>query len=76
MAKQVHININGVWKRATDVWRKSSGIWVNNVMPFVKVGGVYKDCMNYITPVVNWILATGQWNDTQNWDDTQNWKDN
>lgn len=42
--------------------------------PTLSIGGLPSKSIIIIT-TINWILATGVWNDTALWNDSQPWKD-
>ena len=46
MTKQTYINIgSGIWKPLISVWKRVDGEWVKDIMPYIRVDGVWKECM-------------------------------
>jgi hypothetical protein len=54
MPKRTWIKVSGTWKEVSSIWRKTSGVWQNNVMSFIKSGGVWKECMSYLPNITSW----------------------
>jgi hypothetical protein len=50
---------SGLWNGALGLWAGFEGFADSSIPP----------------PILDWILATGFWNDAGGWDDTANWID-
>lgn len=49
MARKTHIKIGSTWREVKAIWRRISGSWVPDVISYIKISGVWKQCMDVNT---------------------------
>jgi hypothetical protein len=60
MSKGVWKNIGGVWQAINEIWRNNNGSWRDGVVPYIKVAGIWKKCMEISTiPTYLTVNASG-----------------
>jgi hypothetical protein len=67
----------GVYTSEKDLTFRKRRLAVNSAIggsaPVFKPSGVVPSPP---TPIINWVLSCGYWNDAEIWDDSYNWQDN
>ncbi|MCH4891170.1 hypothetical protein EZV73_26565 [Acidaminobacter sp. JC074] len=52
MAKATKLKINTSWRNVVNVWENVHGVWKKEVVPKVKINNLYKECIEYYSPVI------------------------